>query len=89
MVLISRPRAEIAAMNNDYQTALSNQLKAVDYATFASPYWEKAPTYWRTLNKQDVSAGLIEAQTNMQNAILERNLENLRNMFQMTWRYNR
>ena len=68
-------RAEIAAMNNDYQTALSNQLKAVDYATFASPYWEKAPTYWRTLNKQDVSAGLIEAQTNMQNAILERNLE--------------
>jgi len=72
-------RAEIAAMDGDYQTALSNQLKAVDYASFASPYWEKAPTYWRSLNKDDVSAGLIEAQKKMQNAILERDLDEFKN----------
>jgi hypothetical protein len=68
-------RAEIFAMNEDFQSSLSNQLKAVDFATFASPYWDKATTYWRSMNKEDVSSNLVESQKNMQNAILERDVE--------------
>lgn len=68
-------RAEIYAMNEDFQSSLANQLKAVDFATFASPYWDNATTYWRSLNIEDVSSNLVESQKNMQNAILERDIE--------------
>lgn len=68
-------RAEIAAMKGDYETALNNQLKAFDYATSSSPYQYNLPVYWRKVNESDVSNGLIEAQKNMQNAILEGNVE--------------
>ena len=34
-------KAEIAAIKGDYQVAFSNQLKAFDYAFFASPYQPK------------------------------------------------
>ena len=68
-------RAEIAAMKGDYETALNNQLKAFDYATSSSPYQYNLPVYWRKVNESDVSNGLIEAQKNMQNAILEANIE--------------
>lgn len=68
-------RAEIFAMNEDFQSSLSNQLEAVDFATFASPYWNNATTYWRSLNKETVSSNLAESQKNMQNAILERDVE--------------
>lgn len=68
-------RAEIYAMNEDFQSSLANQLKAVDFATFASPYWDNATTYWRSLNKEDISSNLVESQKNMQNAILERDIE--------------
>ena len=67
-------RAEIAAMS-DYEMALDYQLKAFDYATSSSPYQYNLPVYWRKANQSDVSNGLIEAQNNMQNAILEGNVE--------------
>ena len=38
-------KSEIAAMEGDYQKAFTNQLKAVDYAFFASPYQTKLVTY--------------------------------------------
>ncbi len=68
-------RAEIAAMKGDYEMALDYQLKAFDYATSSSPYQYNLPVYWRKVNESDVSNGLIEAQKNMQNAILEGNVE--------------
>ena len=68
-------RAEIAAMKGDYEMALDFQLKAFDYATSSSPYQYNLPVYWRKVNESDVSNGLIEAQKNMQNAILEANIE--------------
>ena len=68
-------RAEISAMNEDFQSSLSNQLEAVDFATLASPYWDKAATYWRSMNKEDVSSNLVESQKKLQNAILERDIE--------------
>ena len=67
--------SEIAAMEGNYQKALSNQLKAVDYAFFASPYQSKLPTYWRNLNKKDLMKNLEQAQKDVQDAILERNIE--------------
>ena len=68
-------RAEIAAMKGDYEMALDNQLKAFDYATSSSPYQYNLPVYWRKVNESEVSNGLIEAQKNMQNAILEGSIE--------------
>ena len=68
-------RAEIAAMKGDYEMALKYQLKAFDYATSSSPYQYNLPVYWRKANQSDVSNDLIEAQKNMQNAILEGNVE--------------
>jgi tetratricopeptide (TPR) repeat protein len=67
--------SEIAAMEGNYQKALSNQLKAVDYAFFASPYQSKLPTYWRNLNKETLMKNLEQAQKDVQEAILERNIE--------------
>ena len=47
-------RAEIAAMEGNYQKAFNNQLKAFDVAPFASPYQPKLVTYWRTMNKENL-----------------------------------
>ncbi len=68
-------QAEIAAMEGDYQKAVDSQLKAYDYAPFASPYQPKLRTYWRNLNKENLIKGLKEAQTNVQQAIEDQNLE--------------
>jgi len=68
-------QAEIAAMEGDYQKAVDSQLKAYDYAPFASPYQAKLRTYWRNLNKENLIKGLKEAQTNVQQAIEDQNLE--------------
>ena len=67
--------AEIAAMEGNYEKALNNQLKAVDYAYFSSPYWEKAVTYRRNVFKKDLSSFLKDAQRAVQKAILDRNYE--------------
>ena len=68
-------RAEIAVMEGDYQKAFNNQLKAYDAAPFASPYQPKLVTYWRNLNKETLIKDLKEAQTTVQKAIEDQNLE--------------
>ena len=68
-------KAEIAAENGDYETALSSQLKAHDYSSIGSQYWKNAVMYWHKLNKETVADNLKKAQVNMQNAILEKNEE--------------
>ena len=67
--------SEIAAMQGDYEKALNNQLKAVDYAYFSSPYWEKAVTYGRTVSKENLTKFLQQAQKDVQKAILDRNYD--------------
>ena len=59
-------KSEIAAMEGDYQKAFNNQFKARDFAFFASPYDAKLRTYWRTVNKDDLSNYLKDAQSNDQ-----------------------
>ena len=68
-------KSEIAAMEGDYQKAFTNQLKAVDYAFFASPYQTKLVTYWRSANEGDLADNLKEAQRNVQKAIMDRNYD--------------
>ncbi|RZP08479.1 MAG: DUF4440 domain-containing protein [Flavobacteriales bacterium] len=68
-------RAEIAEMEGDYQKAFNNQLKAYDNAPFASPYQPKLVTYWRNLNKEKLTEDLKEAQSTVQQAIEDQNLE--------------
>ena len=68
-------KAEIAAENGDYETALSSQLKAHGYSSIGSQYWQNAVMYWHKLNKETVADNLKKAQVNMQNAILEKNEE--------------
>jgi len=68
-------KAEIAAENGDYETALNSQLKAHDYSSIGSQYWQNAVMYWHKLNKETVAENLKKAQVNMQNAILEKNEE--------------
>ena len=62
-------------MEGDYQKAFTNQLKAVDYAFFASPYQTKLVTYWRSANEGDLADNLKEAQRNVQKAIMDRNYD--------------
>ena len=68
-------KAEIAAMEGKYQIALNNQLKAFDYAFFASPYQPKLQIYYRNLVKENLSNNLKEAQKAVQKAILDRNYD--------------
>ena len=68
-------RAEIAAMENDFQKAFDNQVKAYDVAPFASPYQPKLVTYARNLNKENLVSGLKEAQIAVQDAIENQDLE--------------
>lgn len=68
-------QAEIAAMEGDYEKALENQLKAYDYAPFASPYQPKLVTYFRTVNKENLTKTLQDLQINAQQAIEDQNLE--------------
>ena len=68
-------RAEIAAMQGNYEKALMDQLRARDYAYFASPYQPKLMTYWRSVNKENLVENLKNAQKNIQDAILKRDYE--------------
>lgn len=68
-------KAEIAAENGDYETALNSQLKAHDYSSVGSQYWQNAVMYWHKLNKDNVADNLKKAQVEFQNAILEKNEE--------------
>lgn len=68
-------KAEHLAAMGKYDEALQVQLKAVDYADFASPYWQNAVVYWNKSNKASVSESLMKAQKEMQDAILQRDYE--------------
>ena len=68
-------KAEIAAIEGDYEKAVNSQLKAYDYAPFASPYLPKLRVYSRTLNKDNLTKNLVQAQTDVQKAIEDQNIE--------------
>jgi len=68
-------KAEIAVMEGDYEKAFNSQAKAFDYAWFASPFQPKLVTYWRNLNKEKLTEDLKEAQSTVQQAIEDQNLE--------------
>ena len=58
------------AAEGDYENALNAALKAVDYATFASPYMKTAQLYSAKKNKKKISAKVIAHQESMQKAIM-------------------
>ena len=62
-------------MQGDFQKAFNNQFKARDYAFFASPFDAKLRTYWRTVNKENLSNYLKQAQIDLQKAITDGNLD--------------
>ena len=62
--------AEHYAANGDYENALNAALKAVDYATFASPYMKTAQLYYAKKNKKSISDKVIAHQESMQKAIM-------------------
>ena len=65
--------AEIEFELGNYQNALDNQLKAVDFAQGGgSPYWVGAQKYWHYNNKEEIVSTLIEMQNKLQVAITRR-----------------
>ena len=62
--------AEHYASNGDYENALKAALKAVDYATFSSPYMKTAQLYYAKKNKKSISDKVIALQESMQKAIM-------------------
>ena len=67
--------AEHYATNGDYENALNAALKAVDYATFASPYMKTAQLYYAKKNKKSISDKVIAHQETMQKAIMSGDYE--------------
>ena len=64
--------AEIEFELGNYQNALNNQLKAVDFAAGGgSPYWTGVVKYWHHNNKEEVISNLIKNQNKLQTAITE------------------
>ena len=62
--------AEIEFELGNYQNALDNQLKAVDFAQGGgSPYLVGAQKYWHYNNKEEIVSTLIEMQNKLQVAI--------------------
>tara|TARA_A100000164_G_C21849963_1_gene744483 strand:- start:202 stop:1362 length:1161 start_codon:yes stop_codon:yes gene_type:complete len=68
-------KAEIAAMEGNFQEALLNQLNAREYAYFASPYQPKLTTYLRSVNKDNLTTYLKNSQKKLQEAITNSDLE--------------
>ena len=67
--------AEHYAANGDYENALNAALKAVDYATFASPYMKTAQLYYAKKNKKSIGDKVIAHQESMQEAIMSGDYE--------------
>ena len=67
--------AEHYASLGDYEKALENELIAVDYASFGSPYAQFAGVYYAKINQSDFSNQLIKNQKELQDAILEADYE--------------
>ena len=64
--------AEIEFELGNYQNALDNQLKALDFAAGGgSPYWTGVVKYWHHNNKEEVISNLIKNQNKLQTAITE------------------
>ena len=58
------------ASMGDYENALNTQLKAIDFATFSSPYTTKAQLYYAKIEQEKISEKIIANQEEMQKAIL-------------------
>ena len=67
--------AEHYASLGDYQSALDLQLKAVDFATFGSPYGNFAQMYYAKVNQEDISKQLMGNQKEVQDAIIANDYE--------------
>ena len=67
--------AEHYATNGEYEKALNAALKAVDYATFSSPYMKTAQLYYAKKNKESISDKVIAHQESMQEAIMSGDYE--------------
>ena len=67
--------AEHYATNGEYEKALNAALKAVDYATFSSPYMKTAQLYYAKKNKKSISDKVIALQESMQKAIMSGDYE--------------
>ena len=64
--------AEIEFELGNYQNALDNQLKALDFAAGGgSPYWTGVVKYWHHNNKEEVISNLVKNQNKLQKAITE------------------
>ena len=66
---------EYYAAMGDYENALNTQLKAIDFATFASPYRTKAQLYYAKIEQKDISEKIIADQEEMQKAIMNSDYE--------------
>ena len=63
------------AANGDYENALKEVLKAVDYASFGSPYMKTAQLYYAKKNKKSIGDKVIAHQESMQKAIMSGDYE--------------
>ena len=63
------------ASMGDYENAINAQLKAIDFATFASPYRTKALLYNAKIEQKDISKKIIAHQEAMQKAIIDGDYE--------------
>ena len=63
--------AEHYATMGDYENALKNQLKAIDFGTFSSPYRTNALRYYAKINQEDIAKEVQQKQKDIQQAILE------------------
>jgi hypothetical protein len=59
----------------DYEKAHESQLTAIDFATFASPYWTNAQLYSAKMSKDKISQTIMDNQKAMQSAILNGDYE--------------
>jgi hypothetical protein len=59
----------------DYEKAHESQLKAIDFATFASPYLTNAQLYSAKMSKDKISQTIMDNQNVMQSAILNGDYE--------------
>ena len=68
-------KAEHLASLGKYEEAHKIQLKAVDFATFASPYSNKAMIYRDKINVNEITAELSKSLVDMQTAITDRDYQ--------------
>ncbi len=67
--------AEHYASLGDYENALALELKAIDFATFGSPYGQYAQMYYAKVNEKGLSEQLMKMQREAQDAITNQDYE--------------